>query len=229
MPNPVYNGSSMDDPYDILGVPRDADLHAVRVAYRQAVLRYHPDSRPADPKAAARMFHRLTWAYRLVSQRLESSPGSPGPAGARAYQPWELSRMHSGEDEVGASGFEERPDRPEAGQVRWHQRATRARFDETRLFVLAWVAAMALGMLGFALTLHWVQASRRAVPAWAWAAPLVLYVGAVGATLGGIVASRRVVWIVRKLGHWARRALPAPPRALPRPLTLLWRRVGRRR
>jgi hypothetical protein len=88
---------------------------------------------------------------------------------------------------------------------------------------------MVLGMAGFAATLHWVKASRQTVPAWAWAAPLVVYLGVVAMTLAGLVASRRVVWVVRKLGHWARRALPAPPRCLPRPLALLWRRGGRRR
>ena len=33
----------MDDPYAVLGVPRDATAGAIRKAFRALSLRYHPD------------------------------------------------------------------------------------------------------------------------------------------------------------------------------------------
>lgn len=39
------------DPYDVLGVPRDASQDEIKSAYRRLARRYHPDVNPNDPEA----------------------------------------------------------------------------------------------------------------------------------------------------------------------------------
>ncbi len=42
---------SKRDPYDVLGVPRDASQDEIKSAYRRLARRYHPDVNPNDPSA----------------------------------------------------------------------------------------------------------------------------------------------------------------------------------
>lgn len=51
-----------NDPYDVLGVPRDADPDVVKQAYRKLALRYHPDRNPGDATAEER-FKTISEAY----------------------------------------------------------------------------------------------------------------------------------------------------------------------
>jgi hypothetical protein len=55
----------VDDPYGILGVPRDASEDAIRAAWRRAARTLHPDHNPDDPAAAAR-FATARDAYELL-------------------------------------------------------------------------------------------------------------------------------------------------------------------
>ena len=57
---------SVHDPYEILGVGRDATPGELSSAYRRAVRRLHPDVRPADTQAAAAEFAALQEAYELL-------------------------------------------------------------------------------------------------------------------------------------------------------------------
>ncbi len=50
------------DPYDVLGVARDADAESIKRAYRQLALRYHPDRNPGDTTAEER-FKTISEAY----------------------------------------------------------------------------------------------------------------------------------------------------------------------
>ncbi len=53
------------DYYEVLGVPRSADATAVKKAYRQLALKYHPDRNPDDPEAEER-FKQATEAYEVL-------------------------------------------------------------------------------------------------------------------------------------------------------------------
>src|SRR5947209_5338820 len=53
--------------YQILGVPRDASLDAVKQAYRALARKHYPDAVPAEEKAAAaNLFARINLAYGVL-------------------------------------------------------------------------------------------------------------------------------------------------------------------
>ncbi len=54
------------DYYEVLGVSRDADLEAIKKAYRRLARQYHPDANPGDPDAEAR-FKEIAVAYETLS------------------------------------------------------------------------------------------------------------------------------------------------------------------
>ncbi|MFC6345159.1 DnaJ domain-containing protein, partial [Nocardioides hankookensis] len=53
------------DPYELLGVGRDADADAVKKAYRRLARQYHPDVNP-DPEAQEK-FKEISRAYEILS------------------------------------------------------------------------------------------------------------------------------------------------------------------
>jgi molecular chaperone DnaJ len=53
------------DPYEILGVPRDADADTIKKAYRKLARQLHPDVNP-DPATQER-FKDVTRAYEILS------------------------------------------------------------------------------------------------------------------------------------------------------------------
>jgi hypothetical protein len=54
------------DPYEILGVSRDADLREIRAAYRRLAKQYHPDVNTSSD--AAERMSRINWAYRAAAE-----------------------------------------------------------------------------------------------------------------------------------------------------------------
>lgn len=54
------------DPYEVLGVKRDADDAAIRAAYRKLAKRHHPDLNPGKPEAAER-FKQINAANDILS------------------------------------------------------------------------------------------------------------------------------------------------------------------
>src|SRR3954465_6692943 len=53
--------------YEILSVPRGADLPALRQAFRKLALKHHPDAVPPEEKeTAAEQFARINQAYEVL-------------------------------------------------------------------------------------------------------------------------------------------------------------------
>ncbi|MCD6531821.1 J domain-containing protein, partial [bacterium] len=54
------------DPYEVLGVSRDATLDEIKSAYRRLAMKYHPDRNPDDPEAEEK-FKQIAEAYEILS------------------------------------------------------------------------------------------------------------------------------------------------------------------
>ncbi len=57
---------TIGDPYEILGVTRDADKTAIKKAYRNLAMKFHPDKNPGDKKAEEK-FKEAAQAYEILS------------------------------------------------------------------------------------------------------------------------------------------------------------------
>ena len=78
-----------DDPYDTLGVKRDASQDDIRKAYRKLARKLHPDLNPGD-KAAEEKFKRVSAANDLLSdpeKRARFDRGEIDAAGQERAQP----------------------------------------------------------------------------------------------------------------------------------------------
>jgi curved DNA-binding protein len=89
-------------PYEILGVPKTAEIDAIRKAYRKLARKHHPDVNPGDAKAEAQ-FKRVAAAYEVLSDEKKRAAydefGEASLAGgfdadkARSYQQWQDTRQ----------------------------------------------------------------------------------------------------------------------------------------
>jgi len=193
------------DPYSILGVPRDASLADIRLAYRRAVLQWHPDSHPDDPQTATREFHRLTEAYQAVAHRFGPWAWRSDPH--RRFSPQDFARRAPGWDVGEPSGvglWPEPFDRTFAIPTR----------NETVVFVLAWLTAIALAIsvLVSAVELTGLVGPGAGLGEQLAAVLLaeVIYLAVVAATLAGVLLTRKIVRLTGQLRLFGRRILPLP-------------------
>ena len=77
----------MNDPYEILGVSRNATDDQVRAAYRELVKKYHPDKYQGNPLAdlAEEKLREVNEAYDQVMKERSSSAGSGYQGSSGAY------------------------------------------------------------------------------------------------------------------------------------------------
>ena len=95
----------MDDPYQVLGVSRDASDDEIKRAYRRLAKKYHPDVNPGDPVAAKKM-QQVNAAYEQIKnpEKTQQSSGGYGGTGY-GYDPFGGYRQSYGGQSYGnASG-----------------------------------------------------------------------------------------------------------------------------
>ncbi len=97
-----------EDPYQVLGVARDATPEAIKKAYRKLARQNHPDLNPGKPEAEAR-FKAASAAHHLLSE------------------PESRARFDRGE--IDAEGQERAPQRPAGGWRRHAEAASGGRYD----------------------------------------------------------------------------------------------------
>jgi hypothetical protein len=204
------------DYYQVLGVPRDADLEEVKLAYRKAALSYHPDNYEGDPAEAEGKFRALIEAYKAIAASLDPSAWSVPNLENPTFTPQDFARE-------GDRVFWRSPRAAgEALVPAWPGRRAYPTRNETLTFACLWAGAMGVGLVvGCGVALY------RSPPAglagldtpglvvsvlWAEAA----YLGLAVASAFLIVLTRRAVRLTLELlrGRW--RFLPGPGRALPK-------------
>lgn len=87
----------MSDPYQVLGVSRDASDEEIKRAYRKLAKKYHPDANPGD-EAAAKKMQEINQAYDQIKNpekytQTQSSSSGYDPFGG--YDPFRGYRQTS--------------------------------------------------------------------------------------------------------------------------------------
>lgn len=119
----------MRDPYDVLGVAKNASAKDIKSAFRKLAKKYHPDQNPDDPKAKDR-FAEVNQAYEIVGDdekrgqfdrgeidaagkpRFAGFEGGAGFGGGAGGDPFAAFRRGAGGAGPGGAHFEFRSSGP---------------------------------------------------------------------------------------------------------------------
>ncbi len=101
------------DPYEVLGLPRDAGEDDIKRAYRQQAMKYHPDKNPGDHEAEEK-FKEVGRAYDILSEpekrsrfdRYGSVDDTPGGHGGSPFAGFDMEdALRSFMENFGFGGF----------------------------------------------------------------------------------------------------------------------------
>ena len=95
----------MRDPYEVLGVSREASEAEIKAAFRRLAAIHHPDKNPGDPEAGTR-FKEANLAHQILSDRDKRAafdrygeaafrPGGGGKSGIDTSVTWQWLRRPS--------------------------------------------------------------------------------------------------------------------------------------
>ena len=98
----------VNNPYDILGVPRTASNDEVKKAYRQLCKKYHPDSHVNNPLAdlAEEKFKEVQAAYDQIMKDREGGY-SYSASGTQSYGEQETVELQAARNYINARRFQE--------------------------------------------------------------------------------------------------------------------------
>ena len=188
--------STSADPYSLLGVSAAATPSEVRLAFRKAALRYHPDLFQGEQAAAEAAFRRLVDAYHYVFREATERQGQQAPP----LTPQELARMDltpcqwDFESVWAAKGL--------LGGAA--PSGTRLRsvptLDEPAAFNAIWIGAMVLAV-GVTLLLirQWATSIGSGGTMTMVLAPLAIYAAVLAAGVGGLLLTRKVLYLVLRI------------------------------
>jgi hypothetical protein len=203
------------DPYELLGVPGDATLLDVKLAYRKAAMECQPDRFGGDQAAAEKRLRDLNAAYREISGKLESSAwNATSPASSKTYTPQDFARE-------GAAAYW-RPPADQAGGgpggTGVHQTTVvESTRNETAWFLILWALAIILGIVFGGAAASWrayhstsgeLQTSDIVISVLVGE---LIYVALAGAAVVLVILTRKIVRLTIRFAHNHWRFLPAPP------------------
>jgi DnaJ-class molecular chaperone len=85
-----------EDPYKVLGVPRDAPDEEIRSAYRKLAKQLHPDLNPVNKASAEEQFKKVSSAYDIVGDPVKRKQYDRGEIDANGEARRGFHRAHAG-------------------------------------------------------------------------------------------------------------------------------------